>query len=220
MMSSRAKTRDLTAQMTQKIKRALAPLKGEPRIQVALRAFFMPRAARASLRAIIKWVGQIRVGFLFYAARSASERSERLKQESSPKATPLKAVSRKPSAVSRRQRSKPSARLTSDRLTVFRLAHKCRTTALRAFALCTLHSALLKQESCPKGTPLKAVSHQPSAVTRQPSAGDLAECAFPVFQSDSLSSSALGFCFLIFSWPFPCGGRRRGPRRGASGFCG
>ena len=83
-----------------------------------------------------------------------------------------------------------SACLPSFSLTVFRLAHKCRTTALRAFALCTLHSALLKQESCPKGSPLKAVSHQPSAVSRQPSAGDLAERASPVFQSDSLSSRA------------------------------
>jgi hypothetical protein len=41
------------------------------------------------------------VGFLFYAARSASERSERLQQDSSPQATPLKAAGRQPFAVGR-----------------------------------------------------------------------------------------------------------------------
>ena len=64
----------------------------------------------------------------FLAARSASERSERLQQESCPKGTPLKAVSRQPSAVSRRQGTRPGARLLSFSLTVFRLAHKCSTT--------------------------------------------------------------------------------------------
>jgi hypothetical protein len=46
-----------------------------------------------------------RVGFLFYAARSASERSERLQQKSCPKGTPLKAVSRKPSAGAKAERA-------------------------------------------------------------------------------------------------------------------
>ena len=61
-----------------------------------------------------------------FAARSASERSERL-QQNMREAHPIKS-------------------LTSFSLTVFRLAHKCRTTAERAFALCTLHFALNKKE--------------------------------------------------------------------------
>ena len=50
-----------------------APLKGEPRIVVALRAFFMPAEPARRFTPIIKWAGRNRVGFLFYAARSASE---------------------------------------------------------------------------------------------------------------------------------------------------
>ena len=107
-MSSRAKTRELTAQMTQKIKRALAPLKGEPRYRVRFAQFF--------------------------AARSASERSERLQQESSPQATPLKAVSRLPSAGDSAERV--SSVFQSDSLSSrAQMSHYAECV----FALCTLH---------------------------------------------------------------------------------
>ena len=64
----------------------------------------------------------------------------RLQQELSPNATPLKAVSRK-------QGIRPSARLPSFSLTVFRLAHKCHTTpsAPLHFALCTFKTGICAQ---------------------------------------------------------------------------
>ena len=66
-----------------------APLKGEPRIVVALRAFFMPAEPARRFASIIKWEGYESGGLPILCRAQHKRACERLQQDSSPQATPL-----------------------------------------------------------------------------------------------------------------------------------